>query len=240
MRIVFDQATPVPIRPYLAGHTVQTAAQLGWDKLRNGDLLIAAEEAGFDLLLTTDKNIRYQQNLAGRRIAIIVLGRQQWPQLHPHIQRVIEAVNIAARGSYTEVHMPPTGVAAETRSALAQLPSVRARITMLPELEHSRWPNRGRYMPHIVVGDPSQRQTAIDSENRITEKYLGILVDDATEELAPGQTVNVTLVLMYWPDETYAEVVPDAWFTLREGPKIVGFGQVISKMSGTENSPTDN
>ena len=58
MLIVFDQATPVPIRPYLEGHTVRTAAQEGWDRLRNGDLLTAAEEAGFDLLLTTDKNMR--------------------------------------------------------------------------------------------------------------------------------------------------------------------------------------
>jgi hypothetical protein len=65
MRIIFDQATPVPIRLYLQGNTVRTAAQLGWDKLTNGDLLTAAERAGFDLLLTTDKNMRYQQNLVG-------------------------------------------------------------------------------------------------------------------------------------------------------------------------------
>src|SRR5579863_3500360 len=100
MRIIFDQATPVPIRPYLEGHTVSTAAQQGWDTLRNGDLLTAAEEAGFDLFLTTDKNIRYQQNLARRKIAIIVLGQQQWPQLRAHIQRVIDAVNAAAPGTY--------------------------------------------------------------------------------------------------------------------------------------------
>jgi hypothetical protein len=65
MRIIFDQATPVPIRDYLEGHTVRTAAQQGWDRLRNGELLTAAEEAGFDVLLTTDKNMRYQQNLGG-------------------------------------------------------------------------------------------------------------------------------------------------------------------------------
>jgi hypothetical protein len=62
MRILFDQATPVPARPYLIGHTVSTAAQLGWDRLQNGRLLSAAEEAGFEILLTTDKNMRYQQN----------------------------------------------------------------------------------------------------------------------------------------------------------------------------------
>jgi hypothetical protein len=105
MRIIFDQATPVPIRSYLEGHTVRTAAQQGWDKLRNGDLLMVAEEAGFDLLLTTDKNMRYQQNLAGRKIAIVVLGLQQWPQLRPHVQRVVEAVNLAGPGSYVEVDL---------------------------------------------------------------------------------------------------------------------------------------
>jgi hypothetical protein len=106
MRIIFDQATPVPIRPYLVLHVVRTAAQQGSDKLRNGDLLDVAERAGFEILLTTDKNMRYQQNLEGRRIAIVVLGQQQWPQLHPHIERVIEAVNRATPGSYTEVDMP--------------------------------------------------------------------------------------------------------------------------------------
>lgn len=86
MLILFDQATPVPIRPYLKGHHVRTAAEQGWDKFRNGALLTTAEDAGFDLLLTTDKNMRYQQNLAGRKIAILALGRQQWPQLRPHIR----------------------------------------------------------------------------------------------------------------------------------------------------------
>jgi hypothetical protein len=106
MLILFDQATPVPIRPYLEGHTVRTAARQGWDKLRNGDLLTAAEEAGFEILLTTDKNMRHQQNLAGRKIAIVVLGQQQWPKLQPHIQRVIEAVNAATPGSLAEVDIP--------------------------------------------------------------------------------------------------------------------------------------
>ncbi len=101
MLVLFDQATPVPMRPYLEGHAVRTAAQQGSDKLKNGDLLTAAEEAGFDLLLTTDKNMRYQQNLPGRTIAVLVLGQQQWPQLRPHVQRVVEAVNAAKPGSYS-------------------------------------------------------------------------------------------------------------------------------------------
>jgi hypothetical protein len=106
MRVLFDQATPVPIRPYLAGHIVRTAAQQGWDKLRNGDLLTVAEDAGFDVLLTTDKNMLYQQNFAGRKIAIVVLGLQQWPQLRPHVHRVVEAVNASGPGSYVEVVLP--------------------------------------------------------------------------------------------------------------------------------------
>jgi hypothetical protein len=79
MRVLFDQSTPVPIRPLLAGHSVRTAAQERWDTLKNGDLLSAAQAAGFDVLLTTDKNIRYQQNLTGRTIAIVVIGRPTYP-----------------------------------------------------------------------------------------------------------------------------------------------------------------
>ena len=106
MRILFDQATPVPIKPYLELHSVYTAAQQGWDRLRNGDLLTVAERAGFDLLLTTDKNMRYQQNLKGRTIAIVVLGNQQWPELRAYIHLVVEAVNAATPGSYVEIEIP--------------------------------------------------------------------------------------------------------------------------------------
>jgi hypothetical protein len=103
MRILFDQATPIPLRAYLDRHEVRTASQQGWDTFKNGELLTAAEAAGFDVLLTTDKNLRYQQNLAGRKIAVVILGRQQWPQLRPHVQRVIDAVDAAVVGSYLEV-----------------------------------------------------------------------------------------------------------------------------------------
>jgi hypothetical protein len=106
MLILFDQATPVPLRPYLKSHTVRTAAQQGWDRFKNGDLLNAAEEAGSGMLLTTDKNMRYQQNLEGRRIAVLVLGQQQWNLLQPHVQLVVDAVNAATPGSYVEVEIP--------------------------------------------------------------------------------------------------------------------------------------
>jgi len=106
MRVLFDQATPVPIRPYLADHTVSTAAHEGWDRLENGELLNVAESAGFEVLVTTDKNMRYQQNLAGRKIAIVVLGKQQWPELRPHVELVVAAVNAASPGTYVEVEIP--------------------------------------------------------------------------------------------------------------------------------------
>jgi hypothetical protein len=73
---------------------------------RNGELLAAAEASGFDVLLTTDKNIRYQQDSSQRKIAVVVLGEQQWPRLRPHVRLVVEAVNAAVPGSYIEVDLP--------------------------------------------------------------------------------------------------------------------------------------
>ena len=90
----------------MAGHEVRLASEQGWDRLQNGDLLHAAEVAGFDLLLTTDKNMPYQQNLAGRKIAVVTLSRQNWPQLRPHVQLVLYAVMTAKPGSFTAVEIP--------------------------------------------------------------------------------------------------------------------------------------
>lgn len=92
MLVLFDQGTPVPIRPFLKGHTVETTWQRGWDKLKNGDLLQAADEARFEVLVTPDKNIRYQQNLKNYTIAIVVLGNPQWPVLRQHVDRVVAAL----------------------------------------------------------------------------------------------------------------------------------------------------
>jgi hypothetical protein len=78
MRILFDQGTPSGIIRSLAGHDVTEAIERGWDKISNGELLTKAEATGFELLLTTDKRIRYQQNLKGRKIAIVVLGNSAW------------------------------------------------------------------------------------------------------------------------------------------------------------------
>jgi hypothetical protein len=89
-------------------------------------------------------------------------------------------------------------------------------------------------MPHIVIGDPSQREARTGPGNLLTEHYLGVWVRDAPDELSPGQSAEVSLVLMYWPNEKYQNVVAGAAFTLREGPKIVGFGQVLSADSNPQ------
>jgi predicted nuclease of predicted toxin-antitoxin system len=73
MKILFDQGTPVPLRQHLPGHTVDVAYERGWSNLSNGDLLDAAERDGYQVLITTDQNLRYQQNLADRQIAVVVL-----------------------------------------------------------------------------------------------------------------------------------------------------------------------
>lgn len=106
MRILFDQGTPVGIRNSLTGHIVQTAYQQGWEMLSNGELLRVAEEAGFDALLTTDKNLAYQQNLRNRKIAIVVLGNSRWSRVQPELDRIVAVVQAASPGSYSEIEIP--------------------------------------------------------------------------------------------------------------------------------------
>ena len=107
MRILFDHGTPRGIARTLADHTVITAYAQGWDRLNNGALLRAAEDAAIDVILTTDQRIRYQQNLVNRQIAIVVLtGTTRWTRVRLHLDRIAVAVNAATPGSYTEVAIP--------------------------------------------------------------------------------------------------------------------------------------
>ena len=102
MRILFDQGTPVPLREHLGNHSVATAFELGWSTLKNGELLAAAEVV-FDLLITTDQQIRYQQNLAGRRLAILVLPTTSWPRLKQYIPEICDAIDAMNLGDYREL-----------------------------------------------------------------------------------------------------------------------------------------
>ncbi len=106
MRVLFDQGTPVPLRKHLTTHQVTTTFELGWNNLKNGELLQMAEENGFSVLVTTDQNLRYQQNLMGRKIAIVVLTTTSWPRIERVVTSVAKAVDSAAPNSYVEVPVP--------------------------------------------------------------------------------------------------------------------------------------
>jgi hypothetical protein len=104
MRILFDQGTPVPLRAALVGHSVATAYELGWSSLDNGALLATAEREGFEVFVTTDQNLLYQQNLSGRRLAIVVLPTTRWRQIRLHSADVAAMVNSIRPGEYRELN----------------------------------------------------------------------------------------------------------------------------------------
>jgi hypothetical protein len=102
MRVLFDHGTPVPLRHALTNHTVSTAYDMGWADLDNGALLKAAETR-FDALITTDRNLRHQQNLTGLRLAILVLPTTSWPKIQAHEERISAAVNALHPGDFVEL-----------------------------------------------------------------------------------------------------------------------------------------
>jgi hypothetical protein len=105
-RVLFDVNVPRPASRFLSHHTVELADRRGWRELSNGELLAAAEGAGFDVLLTADRNLRYQQNLTGRRIAIVALSTNRWAIVRAHQDLLTDAVDRARPGTYEEVVFP--------------------------------------------------------------------------------------------------------------------------------------
>ncbi len=105
MLILFDQGTPVGIRNSLPEHTVKTAREQGWSTLLNGELLRAAEEAGFDVLLTTDTNLPYQQDLKGCKLAVVVLSKNRWKLIRLMLPQIAGAIASARPGNYTVVEI---------------------------------------------------------------------------------------------------------------------------------------
>jgi predicted nuclease of predicted toxin-antitoxin system len=108
VKILFDQGTPAPLREFLPSHEVLTAFELGWSTLKNGDLLAAAESAGFEVFVTTDINLRYQQNLTNRKIAIIVLKTTSWPRIKLTATQIVNAINQATENQFLEIDIPYT------------------------------------------------------------------------------------------------------------------------------------
>jgi predicted nuclease of predicted toxin-antitoxin system len=106
MLILFDNGTPRGLARFLVGHTVEEAREHGWEELENGELIEAAERAGFEVMVTTDKNIRYQQHLTARKIALVVLEHSQWPMVKQVAENIVAALDNAGPGSFTEVGVP--------------------------------------------------------------------------------------------------------------------------------------
>ena len=106
MRVLFDQGTPAPLRRVLPDHEVATAYEQGWSTLKNGELLAAAEAQGFQVLVTTDTQLKYQQDLSARTIAIVVLSTTSWPRIKAAAELVAAAIAAADQGTYAEVGIP--------------------------------------------------------------------------------------------------------------------------------------
>jgi hypothetical protein len=102
MKILFDHGTPAPLRRSLSGHEISTAYEMGWAKLNNGDLLATAEKS-FEVFITTDQNLRYQQNLTGRRLAILILPTTSWPEIQKHTNKISDAVAALKTGDFVEL-----------------------------------------------------------------------------------------------------------------------------------------
>lgn len=93
----------MPLRKHLTDHTVSTAFEMGWSRLSNGDLLREAEKERFEVMITTDQNLRYQQNLKTRRIAIIVLRGTSWPKMQKKLKVIVETVETIQASDYREI-----------------------------------------------------------------------------------------------------------------------------------------
>lgn len=106
MRILFDHNAPRQLRRHLVGHEVDVAGERGWARLVNGALLDRAEEAGYEIVITADKNMPYQQNIRSRRFALIVLGANRWPLIKPRIEDVRAALEGIEPGEVREVPIP--------------------------------------------------------------------------------------------------------------------------------------
>ena len=103
MKVLFDANTPAPLAGSLRGHEVSLAVRLGWQRLKNGMLLDAAERAGFEVLVTCDQNIPYQQNFTDRKLSVIVLSTNDWPTLRPVAARIATIVDFMQRGQVSRI-----------------------------------------------------------------------------------------------------------------------------------------
>lgn len=107
MKVLLDENMPHQLRVNLVGHDVSTVQYKGWAGTKNGELLRLAEIAGIEVLVTSDQNLTYQQNLRGRAISIVVLTRQKWATLRPHLETIQSSVDRATSGSFEVIRCDP-------------------------------------------------------------------------------------------------------------------------------------
>ena len=103
MRVLLDQNVPWKLLNLPGGHDISTAHRMGWSDLANGDLIRAAEEAGFDVLITADRSIRYQQNWSGRRLCLIVQSTNNWPVISRNVRAIVAALDALEPGGWIDV-----------------------------------------------------------------------------------------------------------------------------------------
>ena len=103
MRILLDHDTPRPLRRYLTEHTVDTANEKGWAELGNGNLLDNAEREGYEIMITADQSMRYQQNLGRRQMAVIVLLSNRWAEVQMRIEEIRAALEGIQPGELREI-----------------------------------------------------------------------------------------------------------------------------------------
>jgi hypothetical protein len=104
LKILLDQNVPRPLARLLSGHDVKRAAELGWAELKNGMLLTAGENAGFDVLLSGDKTIPYEQNMTGRKIAVICMSDNHWPIVKDYVPAILQAIEQIPPGNVVKVY----------------------------------------------------------------------------------------------------------------------------------------
>ncbi len=109
VKILFDHGTPAPLRHHLREHSVDRSAERGWELLENGELIQRAEEDGYEVIVTTDQSMRYQQNLAGRKLGVVVLMATAWPRVRLRTAEIAKAIEAVRPGQAVEVPIPRRG-----------------------------------------------------------------------------------------------------------------------------------
>ncbi len=107
LRVLFDKNVPYPLKRYLTDYQVTTAEEEGWGQISNGELISSAEQAGCEILITCDQNVRYQQNLTDRKIAMVVLGSNIWPSVRQKVVEITSALAKVSSGSFEFIEIAP-------------------------------------------------------------------------------------------------------------------------------------